>query len=360
MMQQPQSPATDGEPLFRTRITELYGIRLPVIASGLMWLANADYVGAAVNAGLMGFMTSASFPDPGDLRKEIRRCREITRGKPFGVNIGVQAADKSEERIARVLDIVIGEGVRFVETYGHNPQALLPRLQDAGIKVLHKVPAVRFARKAQSVGVDAVTVIGAEAGGHPGMDLVGTMVQAGIAARDITIPLIVAGGIGTGAHLVAALALGADGVAIGTRFLVAEEIWAHRSYKERLVGLDETQTALILGSLRKTQRTLANEKAKLVAALEREHGGDIEMLFPHIAGKLARRAYETGDYEQAVLSLGQSVAYADRIEPLADIVARLEDEARAALARLDSLRVVPETARTPLEAVAKKTRRGRG
>ena len=359
-MKQPAPQATDREPLFRTRITELYGIRLPVIASGLMWLANADYVGAAVNAGLMGFMTSASFPDPNDLRNEIRRCREITQGKPFGVNIGVQAADKDSERISRVLDIVIGEGVRFVETYGHNPEALLPRLHDAGIKVLHKVPAVRFARKAQSVGVDAVTVIGAEAGGHPGMDLVGTMVQAGVAARDITIPLVVAGGIGTGAHLVAALALGADGVAIGTRFLVAEEIWAHRSYKERLVASDETQTALILRSLRKTQRTFANEKAKLVEQLEREHGGDIDILLPHITSKLARKAYETGDYEQAVLSLGQSVAFADRIEPLAAIVARLEHEARAALERLDRLQAVRETAKTGSEAMTKKTRRGRG
>jgi nitronate monooxygenase len=188
-------------------------------------------------------------------------------------------------------------------------------------------------------------VIGAEAGGHPGMDLVGTMVQAAVAARDIRIPLIVAGGIGTGAHLVAALALGADGVAIGTRFLVAEEIWAHRRYKEHLVEADETQTSLILRSLRKTQRTLANEKAKLVEQLEREHGGDIDVLFPHITSKHARKAYETGDYEQAVLSLGQSVAFADRIEPLGAIVARLEDEARAALERLDRLHAVREGSR---------------
>jgi len=332
-----ESRIANHEPLFRTRITELFGIRVPIVASGLMWLANADYVGAAVNAGLMGFMTSASFPDLRALRDEIRRCREITGGKPFGVNIGVRAGDKDEERISRVLDVVIGEGVRFVETYGHNPAALLPRLHDAGIKVLHKVPAVRFARKAQSVGVDAVTVIGAEAGGHPGVDLVGTMVQAGVAARNITIPLVVAGGIGTGAHLVAALALGADGVAIGTRFLVAEEIWAHRGYKERLVAADETNTALVLQSLRKTQRALANEKAKMVKQLEREHAGDIDVLLPHITGKLGRKAYESGDYEQAILSLGQSVAFADRIEPLAAIVARLENEARAALERLDRL-----------------------
>ncbi len=338
IMNKPESRITNHESLFRTRITELFGIRLPVVASGLMWLANADYVGAAVNAGLMGFMTAASLPDPEALRAEIRRCREITQGRPFGVNVGVRAGEKDEERVRRVLDVVIGEGVRFVETYGHNPEAHIPRLHDAGIKVLHKVPSVRFARKAQSVGVDAVTVIGAEAGGHPGTDPIGTMMQAALAARDIGIPLLIAGGIGTGAQLVAALAMGADGVAIGTRFLVAEEIWAHRAYKERLVAADETHTALILQSLKKTQRALANEKAKIVKQLEREHGGDIDVLMPHITGKLGRKAYETGEFEGAVLSLGQSVAFADRVEPLAVIVARLEDEARSALKRLDSLK----------------------
>jgi nitronate monooxygenase len=336
----PDSRITNHESLFRTRITELFGIRVPVVASGLMWLANADYVGAAVNAGLMGFMTAASLPDPEALRTEIRRCREITQGKPFGVNVGVRQGEKEHDRITRVLDVVIEEKVRFVETYGHNPEAYIPRLHGAGIKVLHKVPSVRFARKAQSVGVDAVTVIGAEAGGHPGTDPVGTMMQAALAARDIRIPLLVAGGIGTGAQLVAALAMGADGVAIGTRFLVAEEIWAHRAYKERLVAADETHTALILQSLKKTQRALANEKAKIVKQLEREHGGNIDVLMPHITGKLGRKAYETGEFEGAVLSLGQSVAFADRIEPLAAIVARLEEEALAALQRLERLQAV--------------------
>jgi nitronate monooxygenase len=144
--------------------------------------------------------------------------------------------------------------------------------------------------------------------------------------------------MGVGAHIVAALALGADGIGIGTRFLVAEEIWAHRSYKERLVATDETQTMLILQSLKKTRRALANEKARVVRALEREHGPNIDILFPHIAGKVGRAAYQSGDAESAVLSCGQAVAFADRIEPLAAIVARLEAEARDALARLEHLR----------------------
>ncbi len=327
--------------LFKTRITELFGIRLPVIASGLMWLANADYVGAAVNAGLMGFMTAASFPGPRELRDEVRRCSEITEGKPFGVNIGIRTGASEHERITRIIDTIAPEGVRFVETYGSNPKLYVPILHDAGIRILHKVPAVRFAQTAQSVGVDAITVVGAESGGHPGMDLIGTFVQAALAARHIKIPLLIAGGVGTGAHIAAALALGADGVAIGTRFLVAEEIWAHRSYKERLIAADETHTALILQSLKKTQRAFANEKAKFVKQLEVEHGGKIDLLFPHISGKLGRQAYETGDYEQAVLSLGQAVVFADRIEPLATIVSRLEHETHVAMSRLKDLYVAP-------------------
>ena len=324
--------------LFKTRITEMYGIRLPIIASGLMWLANADYVGAAVNAGIMGFMTAASFPEPDALRQEVRRCREITGGKPFGVNVGIRPGDKEDERIRMVLDLLAEEGVKFIETYGHSPEKYVLRMHDAGMKVLHKVPSMRFARKAQSVGVDAITVVGSEAGGHPGPELVGTMVQATLAARDITIPLVVAGGIGTGSQVVAALALGADGVAMGTRFLVADEIWAHPRYKERVVAADETHTTVLLQSLKKTQRALSNEKVKIVRQLEARHGGDIDVLFPHIQGKLCRIAYESGDFDQAVLSMGQSVAFADKVQPMQEIVDRLEAEAKDAMARMDRLR----------------------
>jgi len=332
------------ESLFKTRVTELYGIKLPVIASGLMWLANADYVGAAVNAGLMGFMTAASFPDPEALRREIRRCREITGGKPFGVNIQIRASRDGTDRVNPIIDAVIDEGVRFVETAGNNPEPYVRRMKDAGIKVLHKVPGVRYAKKAESLGVDAVTVVGAECGGHPGVEPVGTMVIAAAAARTVKIPLIVAGGIGTGAHLVAALALGADGVAVGTRFLVAEEIWAHRSYKERLLAATETDTTLLLQSMRNTQRALKTGHVAMIQQLEREQPGDTEALLPHIMGAVGRKAYESGDYEKAMLSCGQGVVFADKIEPLASIVARLEAEARAALERLDHLRFAPQAA----------------
>jgi NAD(P)H-dependent flavin oxidoreductase YrpB (nitropropane dioxygenase family) len=331
------------ETIFKTRITELYGIRLPVIASGLMWLANPEYVGAAVNAGLMGFMTAASFKDVAALKAGIRRCREITGGKPFGVNIMIRVSRDGTDRVTPLIDAVIDEGVRFVETAGNNPEAYIKRFKDAGIKVLHKVPGVRYAKKAESLGVDAVTVVGAEAGGHPGVEPVGTMVAAAAAARSIKIPLIVAGGLGTGEQLVAALALGADGVAIGTRFLVSEEIWADRRYKERLLAAKETDTTLLLQSMRNTQRALKTGHVAMIQQLEKDQPGDTAAILPHIMGPNARAAYETGDFEKAMLSCGQGVVFADKIEPFAAIVARIESEARAALARLDSLRVAPQS-----------------
>jgi len=323
---------------FKTPITDLFGIRLPVIAGGLQWLANADYVAAAANSGIMGFITAASFPDLDDLRTEIRRCRDMAGDNPFGVNISMLPKLIEGEKTGQVITLIIEEGVRFVETSGRNPEPYLPALQGAGIKVMHKVPAVRFARKAQSIGVDAVSVVGAECGGHPGEDLIGTMVQATLAAQNIDIPLVVGGGIGTGSQLVAALALGADAVSIGTRFLVADEIWAHGDYKQRLIDAKETDTTLLLHSLRNTLRALHNETTDRVHEIEAEFPGDLEKMMPHISGKVGLEAYKTGDADRGALSVGQAVAFADKTEPLADIVARLEAEALVAAARLDRVR----------------------
>lgn len=338
------------EPVFKTRITELYGIRLPVIASGLMWLATPEYVGAAVNAGLMGFMTAASFKNVDALRAGIRRCREITGGKPFGVNIMIRVSRDGTDRVTPLIDAVIEEGVRFVETAGNNPEAYIQRFKDAGIKVLHKVPGVRYAKKAESLGVDAVTVVGAEAGGHPGVEPVGTMVAAAAAARSIKIPLIVAGGLGTGEQLVAALALGADGVAMGTRFLVSEEVWADRRYKERLLAAKETDTTLLLQSMRNTQRALKTDHVAMIQQIEKDQPGDTAAILPHIMGTNAHAAYSSGEYEKAMLSCGQGVIFADRIEPFAAIVDRIEAEARTALARIDGLRAAPQSAGKTMRA----------
>lgn len=325
---------------FSTRVTQLFGTRLPIVAGGLQWLADARYVAAAARAGIIGFITAASFAELETLRDEIRRCHDLAAGAPFGVNLSMLPKLVAGERTPALVELLIEEGVGFVETSGRSPEALLPALHGAGVRVLHKVPTLRHARKAQALGVDAVAVIGAEAGGHPGLELIGTLVQSALAAREIDIPLLIGGGVGSGAQLLAALALGADGVVVGTRFLVAEEIWAHRDYKERLLAAGAADTTLIQQSLRNTLRALSNDTAAAVQAIEREHGGDLQRLLPLIAGRVGRRAYETGDTRHGALSLGQSVAFADRIEPLAAIVDRFEAEALTALQRLDGLRAV--------------------
>jgi len=323
---------------FKTRITDLYGIRLPIIASGLMWLADPVYVAAVARAGLIGFMTAASFPDVAALRTGIRRCRELSAGKPFGVNIMIRASRDGTDRVNPLIDVVIEEGVKFVETAGNNPEAYIRRLKDAGIKVLHKVPGVlRYVKKAEALGADAVTVIGYEAGGHPGVEPVGSIVAGVAAARAVKIPVIVAGGLGTGEQLVAALALGAEGVAMGTRFLVSEEIWAHRQYKERLVAAGETDTTLLLQSMRNTQRALKTGHVAMIQQLEQAQPVDAQAILPHIMGTVGRKAYETGEVEKAMLSCGQGVVFADKIEPLAAIVDRIEAEARVAMGRLNTL-----------------------
>lgn len=318
----------------RTAITDLFGIRLPIVAGGLQWLADAPYVAAAGRAGIIGFLTAASFPDDDALRAEIRRCRELCDGAPFGVNVSMLPKLVQGERTQQVFDVICEEGVRFVETSGRDPSAYLPQLKEAGIVVLHKAATVRHAAKAARNGVDAVTLVGAECGGHPGLDLIGSMVQGRMAKDEIGVPYLIGGGIGTGEQLVAALALGASGVTIGTRFLVAEEIWAHEGYKQRLVEASERDTDLILGSLRNTMRALRNDTTARVREIEAAGQGTLETLLPLVAGKIGRIAYETGDCSQGALSVGQAVTFADCIEPLAAIVARLEDEAREAAAAI--------------------------
>ena len=326
------------DPTFDTAVTRTYGCRLPVVAGGLMWLSNASYVAAGANAGIMSFITAASFPEPTDLRAEIAKCRELCGDRPFGVNVSMLPKLVEGERIADTFRLIADEGVRFVETSGRNPEAFLPILRDAGIKVLHKVPSVRYAVKAQEVGVDMVSIVGAECGGHPGLDLIGSMVNQALAERRLDIPFLIGGGIGAGSQIISALASGAAGVVIGTRFLVAEEISAHSQYKQALVAANERDTVLTMSSVRNTIRTLSNETTDIVRQIEADNPNvGIADLMPYVSGAIGRKAYETGDVSRGMLSAGQALGLTDGVAPLADIVAQLEEEAGAALARLRPL-----------------------
>jgi nitronate monooxygenase len=325
-------------PAFRTRLTALFGIEHPILCGGLMWLATHDYVAAVVNAGAMGFITPRSYASPEEFRTGLRRCAELTAGKPFGVNLYVSARPEANEALSAFLDIAIEENVRFVETAGYSPAAFLPRIRDAGITVVHKCTSVRHALSAERAGVDAVTILGMEAGGHPGMRLTGAMVQGAEAAEALSIPVVLGGGMGTGRHLVAALALGCDGMLMGTRMVVSSEIWAHEAYKQRLIAAGHDDTRVVMGTFRDNYRALDNETARAVAALEAEGVKDFERYRPLVQGANTRLAYETGDPDVGLMSVGQSCTFADAIEPAAAIVARIVAEAATAQARLDRLR----------------------
>ncbi len=319
---------------YQTRMTELLGIRHPILCGGLMYLADATYVAAVVNAGAMGFITAKTFPDPGAFRAELQRCAELTGGKPFGVNLYYSPRPEANEVLRGHTEILLGEGVRILETSGLPPKEVLPVLKDAGCTVIHKVSTVRHALSAQKLGVDALSVVGAECGGHPGVQLVGTMVQGLVAAQKLRLPLAIGGGIGHGAQIVAALAFGADAVILGTRMTVAEEIWAHAAYKERLIESNETDTRLVLQTLRNTYRALDNDTARAVADVEATGTTEYEHYAPLIAGALQKQAYQTGDWNKGILSVGQSAAFADAVQPVAAILDQLMAEATEAERRL--------------------------
>jgi nitronate monooxygenase len=326
---------TPADAALSTPLTDQFGLRLPVVAGGLMWLADADYCAAAARAGFLPFITAASFPEPADLKAEIARCRAQAEGRPFGVNVSMLPKLVPGEKTEDVFRLIIDEGIDVVETSGRNPEPYVPLLKEAGVTIIHKVPSVRFAEKAQSVGVDMVAIVGAECGGHPGMDLVGSMVNLGLAERRLDIPWLIGGGVGTGAQIVAALACGAAGVVMGTRLLAAAELPAHQGYKDALVAAGERDTALTMQSVRNTIRTLKNETTETVARLERENPEiGIDGLMPHVAGKIGREAYRTGDVSKGMLSAGQALGLLDRTESFAEIAQTLEAEALRALARL--------------------------
>lgn len=329
------------EPLFQTRLTDLLGIRHPILCGGMgPAVSDARYVAAVVNAGAMGFIVAAGWGnDPEGLREQVRQCRDATGGKPFGVNLYISRQAGGFERAVSWVEVLREEGVACVETAGASPEPLLPMLREAGIKILHKVPAVRYAISASRLDVDAIIVVGNECGGHPGIYQIGTIVQAAHAPSAISKPVVVGGGIGTGRQLAAALAMGAEGVVLGTRMLVAEELWIHRKHKERMVAADGTESVVIKTALRDHHRVFLNDSARAVMDLDRRGVTDFEQFRPHVNGAVTREAYLTGDASHGTLDFGHSAVFADAIEPVETIIDRLIDDAARALERVQSVRL---------------------
>jgi len=311
--------------MFKTRITELFGIEHPIVGGCMMHISGPEFVAAISNAGAMGMMASAMFDTQEKFRQAVRRVKSLT-DKPFGVNLSLFPALRPIDNDLYV-DVILDEGVPVVETSGQRPPAeMLARLRASGVKTMHKCVSARHALSAQKAGVDAVTVFGSEGGGHIGELGLSTMALVPRAADLLEIPLLAAGGIADGRGLLAALALGADGVTVGTRLLVTEECPIHENLKQALIGATEMDTLPILGSLHNTLRAWKNPAALKVAELEARQA-DMWEILPIVAGTESRHMYEEGDVEAGVIACSQSIGIVGQIKPVADVIEEMVREA---------------------------------
>jgi nitronate monooxygenase len=318
--------------MFKTRISGMLGIEYPIIQGGMMWLATAELAAAVSNAGGFGIIAALSCGSREGLRREIKRCKELT-DRPFGVNCSMLPDLTSSEQTEEYVEAIVEEGVTAVETAGRTPEPYLPRLKEAGIKVIHKVPAVRYAQTAERLGADAVAIVGFEGAGHPGMDDVTTLILVQKAACVLNIPVIAAGGICDAKGFVAALALGAEGVLMGTRFMLTRECWAHQRIKEQLLEATEVDTMVIERSINNAARVIRNRAA--VRALEMEQrGATLEELLPVIGGQAGFNAFQEGEMDAGVIACGQVVGLIDTIKSVKEVIEEIVDGASEIYQRL--------------------------
>ncbi|MEX3689500.1 NAD(P)H-dependent flavin oxidoreductase [Paraburkholderia sp. BR14263] len=311
----------------KTRITELLGIRYPIVQGGMMWVGRAELAAAVSNAGALGTITALTQPTPEALSNEIGRVRSLT-DQPFAVNLTILPTIKPVP-YDEYVQAIVENGVKVVETAGRNPEPHMPAFKAAGIKVIHKCTSVRHALKAEALGCDAVSVDGFECAGHPGEDDVPNLILLPAAAAKLRIPMLASGGIADARGMVAALALGADGINMGTRFMATQEAPIHENVKRRLVENDERNTALIFRTLKNTSRIFRNSVAEKVLELEYKEGATFADLKPLVSGERGKRMYETGDTEDGTFPAGLAIGLIEDIPTCAELVSRMVAEARA-------------------------------
>lgn len=310
--------------MLTTAFTEAFGVRHPIVQGGMQWVGRAELVAAVANAGALGMITALTQPTPDRLAKEIVRTRELT-DEPFGVNLTILPTI-TPPPYDEYRQVIIESGIKIVETAGSNPAPHLPDFHDAGVKVLHKCTSVRHAIKAQDTGVDGISIDGFECAGHPGEDDIPGLVLIAAAAAQITVPLIASGGFGDGRGLVAALALGADGINMGTRFMCTEESPIHHTIKEAIVAAKETDTELIFRPLRNTARVASNAVSRQVVEIL-SRGGKFEDVRELVAGVRGRRVYENGDPEAGIWTVGTVQGIIHDIPSVGALVDRIVAEA---------------------------------
>lgn len=315
----------------KTKITEMFGIEHPIIQGGMHWVGFAEMAAAVSNAGGLGTITGLTQKTPEDLANEIAKCRDMT-DKPFAVNITFLPSLTPPDYPGMVKAIIEG-GVTVVETAGRNPQQVLPHLKDAGIKVIHKCTSVRHALKAQDIGCDAVSVDGFECGGHPGEDDIPNMILLPRAHDELEIPFVSSGGQADGRSLVASLAMGAEGMNMGTRFIATKEAPVHQNVKDAIVAASELDTRLVMRPLRNTERVLNNEAVERLLEMEAALGDKLtfEDILPEVAGVYPRIMSE-GDMDAGAWSCGMVAGLISDIPTCKELIDRIMVQAEDIIA----------------------------
>jgi NAD(P)H-dependent flavin oxidoreductase YrpB (nitropropane dioxygenase family) len=321
--------------MIKTRFTELFGVEHPIAQGGMQWVGRATLVSAVANAGALGFITALTQPTPEDLTREIARCRDWT-DKPFGVNLTILPAivppPYAEYRAA-----IIESGIKIVETAGYKPQEHVDEFKKHGVKVIHKCTAVRHALSAERMGVDAISIDGFECAGHPGEDDIPGLILIPAAADKIKIPMIASGGFGDARGLVAALALGAEGINMGTRFMATKESPIHEKVKQQMVANDERATDLIFRTMHNTARVAKNAISQQVVELERS-GAKFEDVRELVAGSRGKGVYEFGDPDHGIWSAGMVQGLIHDVPSCAELISRIVSEAEGIIrSRLDRM-----------------------
>jgi NAD(P)H-dependent flavin oxidoreductase YrpB (nitropropane dioxygenase family) len=311
--------------MLKTRFTEAFGVEYPIAQGGMQWVGKAHLVAAVANAGALGFVTALTQPTPEDLAKEIQRTKDLT-DKPFGVNLTILPTI-TPPPYAEYRRAIIEGGIKVVETAGYKPQEHIDDFKAHGIKVIHKCTAVRHALSAERMGADAISIDGFECAGHPGEDDIPGLILIPAAANKIKVPMLASGGFGDGRGLVAALALGADGINMGTRFCVTQEAQIPESFKQQMVENDERATDLIFRTLHNTARVMRNKVSQEVVQIERAGGAEFKDIQHLVAGSRGRAAMENGDTQDGIWSAGMVQGLINDVPTVKELVDRIVAEA---------------------------------
>ncbi|KAF1994823.1 2-nitropropane dioxygenase-like protein [Amniculicola lignicola CBS 123094] len=321
---------------FNTELTRALGIRVPVVQGGMQWVGYAELASAVSNAGGLGILTALTQPTPEDLRKEIRRCRTMTKF-PFGVNLTLLPAMVPPD-YAAYAQVIIDEGIRIVETAGNSPGPVIKQLKTVNTIILHKCTTIRHAQSAVKLGVDFLSIDGFECAGHVGETDITNLILLSRARQSLGVPFIASGGFADGQGLAAALALGACGINMGTRFMCTVEAPIHQNIKQAIVDAQETDTELVLRRWKNTSRLFANKAAKDAVKIEKESAtGKFEEVAPYVSGKRGRQVFINGDKDFGVWTAGQVIGLIHDIPTCEELVSRIETEAVGAMKQSQNL-----------------------